>query len=60
MKKKNMSCAWTTISIYCNKLQKQIAPKFIHVKKINSKVIMLVHCISCAPYCCSVDEIYFL
>ncbi len=28
-----MSCTWTTISIYYNKLQKKLFQKFIHMKK---------------------------
>jgi hypothetical protein len=32
MKKQNILCIWTTISIYYDKLQKNILPKFIHMK----------------------------
>jgi hypothetical protein len=55
-----MSCTWTTISIYYNKLQKHCfkihayyEKKLFEKKNIQSfpKVIMLVHCISFAPTC---------
>jgi hypothetical protein len=56
-KEKNMSCIWTTINIYYNKLQKQlfqssfIWKSFFGKKDIQSyfTLIPLAHCIMFAP-----------
>jgi hypothetical protein len=53
-----MSCIGTTISIFNKKIAKKIVPKFICMNfffgkqdmQSFSKIIMLVHCISFAPY----------